>query len=471
MMKKKGKYTVIIFLMLIISLMSSFFIAFDRSKPVEYEYLFILPMLFSLICISMVPILNRYSSNISIWIIFILYFIRNVINPFFMYLGNYSSLFLLSSRVNINKAIFLMIYETFMVFLTINIYINRKKILTIKNRFYRKRQTKLKVIGLALVMLTIFCFLSFMTVPAISGTYNTIFNAESVVSNNYINVNANVAYGSIQRVLFTLTLFLIPILQILLPLTIYIYMKKKYGENRWCVVLAMIIMFLNFLFISDNNIDVFIITIVLSLMLIKLYPKYSRFICTVIGSVLVLGIVVLIVAKTNTNMLTSDNPFEAITKFLQAYFQGVNNVAGGFSIVNDSKVKSLFFDFFDMIPFRNTIFSGISGDRLVKLYCISNNVNSQIIPSISQSYYYLSFILAPILPMIIVTFSIRAFNKSSLTKNVYRSSYYLSNSIYLTFATAVNNFTIYGTTYLNLILPLFILSTLAGSEVEIQNTV
>jgi hypothetical protein len=375
-----------------------------------------------------------------------------------MNLGNYAGLFNITSVQSINKAIILMIYETFMVFVVLWISLCKNYKEKLKRTVGIK---KINIIYNIIFLLFVFCLISYVIMPEIRMNFSSIFKSNNAISNNYAITSAIINRGLLKRALFTLTLLLIPILQICLPIVLFIKIRKYFGEKKLAVVLSLGCISLNFLMISGNNIDIFVISLVLSLILIRIYPKYLGFIIKVVGTFGFLGIVVIVIAKSNTDMFSEINPFVAQSKMFQGYFQGVSNVAGGFYINNPNKFSTLFYDFFDMIPFRNTLFN-INGDRLVKVYCRSNNVVAQIIPCIIQSYHYLGFAFAPIVPMILAYWSTKTHKKSVIEKNVFKYAVYLLLLIYLAFSMAVNNFTIFGTMFFNVILPLYLISVFSG---------
>lgn len=460
---------IILFLIIFASIIVSLILIFDSTGQEYYSVLFLLPLFFAITCIFFIKIFHTNLWGIGTWMIILLYFVRNVITPLFMKLGNYASVFPITSSENINKAIILMIYETFVVFLTLYLCMHYYDGVNIS-----KRNLNIKRINIShsiIFLLVVFCVVSYITIPEIRMTFNSIFNIKKVVGDNYTGASTNINYGGLKRIAFSLTIFIIPLLQKCLPIVFFIEIKKHYGEKRKAVILSILFIFLNFLMISDNNMDVFITAFILSMVLIRLYPVYEKLIIKIVGTVIIISIIAITSIKSDTSLLYDANHFATISKTFQAYFQGVNNVAGIFNIYNPSKIATLFFDFFDMIPFRNTLFNGlgVKGDRLVIVYCRSNYVVSQLIPCIGQAYHYLGFVLAPIIPAMLSYWAVRAQNRFRKEQNIFRYVYYLTLVIYLSFATAVNNFTIFGTNYLNLILPLYFISTLTGENCSFNN--
>ena len=479
MIYTKGKFSIlrlgiqhiVILVLVLASIMSCLILAFDTSSPGYYKYLFLLPLSFSVICILFIRIHKIRMLDIGFWLIILLYFIRNTVTPLILKLGDYSELFNITSLNNINKAIALMSYETIIVIFMI--YVNIRSNLE-RRKYYKLSNVKrINLANCIIFLLVLFCTISYLTIPEIGATYNSVFNIRNIVNDNYSIASQNIEYGSIKRIVFSLTLFLIPVLQICLPIVLFIKIRKRFGEKKKALILSFLCVFLNFLLISDNNIDILIITLILTMILIKLYPKYSDLIIKGIGTFILTGVVVIFWFKFNSALYFDNNIFVSLSRSFQAYFQGVGNVAGIFNVDFSNKMSTLFFDFYTMIPFRNTIFSGLNiiGNGLVVEFCKSNNVVAQIVPCIAQAYYYLGFFIAPIIPAMLTYWAIIAQKKSQKEQNIFRYACLLQLTIYLGLATAVNNFTIFGTYFLNFILPLYIISIFTGNNSKFINII
>ena len=195
-----------------------------------------------------------------------------------------------------------------------------------------------------------------------------------------------------------------------MPIVLFILIKKKYGNKNFCTIISNLYLF-KFLLISESNMQAFIIAFVLCSILIRIYPRYTNYILKVAIICILLGVVIIAIAKANTAMLNSESIYEKLSKTFQAYFQGVSNVSGIFNVYDPNKIETLLLDFYNMIPFRNTLFRGfnINGENLIDIYWRSNNVVAQIVPGIAQSYHYLGFVFAPLIPAILVIVAINSF--------------------------------------------------------------
>ena len=100
----------------IISVLTSILILTDVFRPNYYEWLPILPLAFGITILLNYQLYLHVVDNLSVLLIILLYSIRNVITPLFMYFGNYYGSFKMLNEYNVNKAIILMIYESCIVF-------------------------------------------------------------------------------------------------------------------------------------------------------------------------------------------------------------------------------------------------------------------------------------------------------------------------------------------------------------------
>ena len=82
-----------------------------------------------------------------------------------------------------------------------------------------------------------------------------------------------------------------------------------------------------------------------------------------------------------------------IAQFLNAYLPGFDNMAALLSMENVSKLKTLFFDIYYAIPFKNTLF-GLKGENLNDLFNIYVDTGGQIISFGSQIAHCGSLVVA-----------------------------------------------------------------------------
>ena len=158
-------------------------------------------------------------------------------------------------------------------------------------------------------------------------------------------------------------------------------------------------------FMSEENGYTFIVVFILVRIIYQLYTKYRRLLTIIMGISFSIGLLSIYLLKSSLLAGTAAS-LEVLSIMFQAYLPGICNIASVFNMNNPNKLSTLFFDFYTMIPFRETIF-GLTGERLSIVYNIQNGVNAQILPCIGQAYHYLGFVLAPIVPCFFVYIGVK----------------------------------------------------------------
>ena len=94
------------------------FLSGDASNTV-YKNLFLLPLIHGIIMIIFFPKTDDMLKYVGQKIIYILFFLRNVVTPLLLPMNNYKLGIIIKNQADIDFSIFLMLYETFMVFLVL----------------------------------------------------------------------------------------------------------------------------------------------------------------------------------------------------------------------------------------------------------------------------------------------------------------------------------------------------------------
>jgi oligosaccharide repeat unit polymerase len=438
-------------------------ILLDINKPSYYNMLFILPLGAAIINIVFISVFKNIMKNIVITFTIALYFVRNVVTPLVMYFGNYRGSFVYLTNENVFLAIMLMLYETIIIYITLFIYTNRKTInkksnmaKEIKKAPY-KRMNIFPIIFAAIICLDI---IAYILVPEIREYYSSIFDVKgTVMMGMHSNTEDLVVRGTLKRALFTLFNVTFSFMQVFLSVYALEKIRNKYGQRFRSIIMSMPIIFIQFLFMTSENMYTFIVIFVLCLVLCKLYPNRIKTILILIGVLVLSAISAIMISKSSLISSSDQLGWESLSMTLQAYFPGVSNMAGVFNIQNPSKLSTLFYDFYGMIPFRGTLF-GLEGEKLVLVYTKSNGpgASSNIIPCIGQAYHYLGFILAPIIPASFVVASFKTICKLNKTLRIYRYVTILMVLVFTMLTPILYNFAIFGTRYFATILPMYFIS-------------
>ncbi|WP_461206120.1 O-antigen polymerase [Clostridium sp. DL1XJH146] len=471
------KISLVIFLFVIItSIVTGIRVAIDVNKPDYYEILSLLPIAFGLTSLLFFNIYKIIPFNLGASLLVGLYFIRNVVTILIMSFGNYYSVFVVQFEKNIIYSVLLMIYETVIVFVAIQYYSKkysdrkRENIKSDKDINLNKTGKKhLKIFGSTMLFSILLMVISYMIIPEIKLTFTNIFASGSIINNigesdSILLVNR----GGVRRILFTIFIFLFNFYRIFIPAISIYFIKVKAKNSSFAIFLSYLIIMSQIFFIFGQTVYVFIVMSVLTMLMMKLYPSKVKLIRFSLVLFMVVGIIVIFISKMEIGF-NSSSKATSIAMMMQAYFPGIANIAGIFNIDNPSKISTLFYDLYYMIPFRNSIF-GFQGERLVEVYNNSNNVYAQIIPCIGQAYYYLG-VFSPIIPILFVKLTMKYSCKLRKENNILKYVTYALLLLYSATTPITYNITIFGSQYFSIILPMLLLSNYSGSDYNFSNVI
>ncbi len=396
--------------------------------PDGYDVLLFLPFATTVLIffLYMVMLKNKIKDNgasLVGLIIIITYFVRNVLATYILMVNNFGSVFRNYKYEHLISAVWIMIYETVVVFFYILFLIrrdcisenkpNKQKRLVIKNNnpsfwYY------------CILFVAVFiCILCLCLSRELRSSYFSIFT-DNFTS---IKIETVVTSGGISKIAYTGGKFLINIVRYILPITFITILAKKKSVVRLflCVLIACIQVF----FMTDGNAFILFLVIAQVIYITELFPSYGK---VLIISTFIVGIVG--IGFVLENRFAHTFYATSVSSFMQSYFSGVTNYAAGMHMieVNDySKCKLLFEDIYSCIPFRNTIFAYEgTGFRLAEYYNQISNTKSQIVPMGVESMYYLGTIFAPVFPCLAIFISFKAYKRTRSENGlIIKAVYYL----------------------------------------------
>lgn len=449
-----SKRSLVFFLICVFSFVTILATIFNDNLDSRYDLLFFIPSSFLFASLINYRIHRYYLNNLVVSIIFTTYFIRNVIAIYVLSSNDYFSILDNFSLNDMNSAIMIMSLDIIFVFCYLNYEMKyhfnkyKKKSLSY-NELFNDRNSRLFKFS-TLIILFFIC-LSWLIVPEISENFVTLFDVDFAELSS-IETNGKIERGGFKRLLLTLSLMFIKILRIILPIFFIIWMKLNFKYILIRILFFFTVLFLQFLLISSQTMDVILVLLVLFLVFLKIENNSTFFFS--IGSISSLAIIIfLFYAKMDvyTDLGT------ALSLFLQSYFPGVYNLANVFSIETDiSKFHSLFSDFYTMIPFRNSVF-GIEVDlNTSEIYNARNTIKGQIIPFIGEAFYYLGY-LAFIIPILIIKGAFYYYSKANKTTNIFEFTVYTYVTIFFAISPILYHDTILGAFFFTTVIPLSIL--------------
>lgn len=462
------KYSNTMFLTILLSVIiviMSIVISQDPHKIQTYEWLFLLPFSNAVILFLISPWSYRIYNNVAKTLIFILYLLRNVITPIFMYLGEYHTV-IGATGEEVKFAITLMIYETLIVFIIL-VTVDKVKFINQNYKLSNKSKIKkLRVLKPLMILLTFFSIFALYKVPMLRDNFKSIFNSDEVA--NIANItNKEMLVGGLNRIIYTSGQMIINFLRLLLSVWVLGFMKKKTNNKITVTITILFLIGIQSLFITSQAIYIVYIVALIIIVASKLYPNILNTLKKIIPLFVLIFISTLFVTKLkiNDNVLSTN---EILSASFQAYLPGVTNNAGILNIPSHEKISYLLGDIYYTIPFRNSIF-GFNIVDLSNAFNVYNGVNGQILPLLGQSYYYFGFILAPLLPAVFVIGAIWAYMKANYAKDLFRYSAFIMLMLYFSTMGITKNATLFGATYFTTVLPMLILSHFVEKDYEFEN--
>lgn len=475
MISKNKKDLVISYLSLIIlSVISiAIYIHIDSGKPDYYNLLAFLPIGFGIISCIFVNVYFYLFKHIGITMLVVSYYFRMVMVPLIMSMGEYESIVKnMYVYRNMNKSILLMIFEAFMVFMVMNITINKyyKETPNFEIDYKSKISLSEPFIKNIIIFSTLFLIYSIMRYPQLKYYFKTFV---SISMEQAIMEAKNFAYmqSTTPSLIYWSFTYIGEIMKFLLPALIIKNIKEKstIKDENTAYVISFIIVIFSSMITTINNANSLIFAIVTGTLLLYMYPKKRKITLLVFASGI--GLFVLIGLFFNSGVRNSAevNVFKEMSAILQAYFSGPANVSTALSIEGRVSFKTAMADILRAIPFLGYNFQHIDNTPTIfnKVLYMGAERRDQIIPLIGQGYYYFGFIFAPIFSIVSTFISIKSGCKVNSCKRYWEQYIYIYISVFFSIVPILYNLNIGISTLGNMIVPMYIITKVFKKTYEI----
>lgn len=352
-------------------------------------------------------------SNMGISLIVILYFVRDVLSPLAMYMGDYSSTINVGINDNTINAILLVVYENLIVFACLNMCAANNTNSTVYELPNYKDITKRgkRIYAFLVITMLILLTLCIHYTPQLLLSYRPITEINDPHFANMEDSYIVKKYGTSFSHKLSLVIgnYIMRIALLIVPAT-FIVLIHNFNNNRVTKYISLIICFFPFLYIGGAIGRSLIYTICLILLRDSLYNPKS--INKHIVFVAMLGFIA-IIAYWTTRDLGNGFDYTGMSQRFSSYFSSVNIVSGVFNLPRniDYRFKYFIFDFITTLPFGNTIF-GTAGDTTIQpFFNMYNDSQGQIPPTIAMGYYYFGSILSPVYSVLFSLVAFRAGEK------------------------------------------------------------
>lgn len=479
--RSKKKYSVLYFILILISVSFSvaLILVFDNNKPNNYNLIWVLPIIYGVICIGIINQSQILMKRLSSLIIISVYFVRMVLTPLVMFLGDYST-FGSGSYLytHLNISIVLMSYEAIVVFTflcyKIN-YLKGKNIpvnthfndLAIRRRLKLPLPFKLAVIGL----------LSYMTLLIISDP--------TLMRTNFLLIVGTSEDWSIQAdytslsgggtgtlgVLVTLMNTVFWLIQALLPPIILLKIVQMRLPHQFKILLSLLLLIPVMLIATETRAHSIEVALTVVTIIILLYGRrFTKFIPIL---VIVMGYITIVGLFEKSG---NEFNFAELSRTLTAYFSGPQNVAVAIGATSDFSSLGLAMipaDVITKIPYISSLFSQFFSETTNTIFNLAyismeGRYIGQIIPSIGQGYSYFGFLLAPLVPCLAVWFALYFESKARKSSNIVFKFIFYMGTIMMARVTVLSNM-LSGVNYLSNIFLTLIIAYLGFKFMKIDN--
>lgn len=428
----------------------------------NYGAIAVLPFIYGLMCfISGRALRSIRKSPVTLFLLGG-YFIRMVVTPLLFSLGGYQSFYKVSiASADVAQATLLLSLETVVVFLAANYYTSRitgEAAETIKLRKYKTRPLVCMT-----VLLVGFIVFAYIVVPAIQSIYLFLPTANIADLSKIAWDNETiVARGSIQRYIYSLFMFLWPIVRAILPALLISQIYKRYGNKTGGLVLSAFCLLIPSVLLGGDNIAPFLGVILGIFVMLRLYGRKARKIVIIAGILFLSAFIIILSSKlASYQSWRGGAGVASVAQILQAYFPGFDNMAIGFQIENPDKLGTFLFDLYYVIPFKETLL-GLSGTSLADLYTQVSATGGQIVPWGFQVAHYFGIILSPLITGLFIRWAYRAEQKARGTDDFWRYYANMYTSVLIAISLSIYSFSIFLRSYINVIVPLLIIIRLGN---------
>lgn len=433
-----------------------------------YSLLPLLPLTCSVMYFLCAIFLGSARSNIILYFLAALTFIRYCVSPVLLVHSEFSSLMKINIEYNARYAIMLMIYEAAAVFTTVILF----QTFHTNSSSLRNRETHIlqdNSLGIILLLITVFCLGVYLLVPETKGLFNNIFHMSDSDFTTVVFSAADLQAGSVKRILITLFSMLFSLLRIMGPLWVIKKMKTTGAQETRLIIVSLFFVFLQFLFITSTFAESVISSLIIFLGLARLSPKISRQIIklAVILAIFIVLLFFLVRYGVSGSMYTQGEVqgVDYISKIINSYFTGVDNVAAIFNTSSADKWSSLFYNLYGAIPFNSTLF-GLSGAKLQKVYNLSNNTYGQIPPTIASGYYYFGPVFSVAFSVVLTLLAVKFADIAQRTVYFWRYVASTLAAIIAVFGITTYNETIFLTSFTSWVVPILILSVFSVERID-----
>lgn len=449
-----------VFAMALSGILSAAVVVADGGRPDCYQMLWLLPATFCLDCILVYPFRKLLFGRISLTMIVGLYWLRMVVSPVCMVLGEYSVIPENTSwQSYLDQAFILESYESLIVFLVL---LAGAKYLDCENRnVLRENAKKIRYSApFYIVFGCVFVFFFGMILDCpdlIRYQFITILGAPDGWKVELEQRSLSGSGSGPLGVLVTLWCNLILIMQILLPayiLTWILNHRKKWSRTR--IVFSSFILIGTVFVIATESRGYSVVTALALLLTLMAYSDEKQLRIEKVALVF-LGLATAGGLWYKQGVLGSSGTqsgFQLLSKIMTAYFSGPQNIAASIQTVEQMGGPDpmlILADVRQAVPFLNGVLMRIFNSSAVSTNTLFNRTlygafnltyTDQIVPAIGQGCICIGYLLAPLFPAVTVILSVWFERKARLAEKPIWKNICYTGAEFMAFCQVSNNLSI-----------------------------
>lgn len=427
-----------------------------------------LPFVFALCSIVFANVYTQLGNNIGLLCLHCLMIIRLIITPIFMTQANFRSIYIGLDRKAVDQAVLLLSYECVIVYFVLSRFAARSRKQLLASRLETKEfsinyQKPSAVFTLALFAMALYCLAVWVLIPNCRDFYKTVFDFSAEDFTTALYSTAEEETGTVTRAALTLFKMAFDVVRLLLPMYFLIFLKRRGAPLRMSITIGLLLAAIQFFFIDSTTAKSIICAFLLISFLARLYPAQSKKIVSTAAISVSVIIAVYFSIRFAVGSRYGDDSTEYVSKILNAYFAGIDNVAAGTRLPAGHESATFWGGLYSAIPFNSTLF----GLRVKHLQTLFNDINGsygQIPPMLTEGYYYFGTLFAPVLSGLYAALTYHFGEKFGRTN----SAWYLVSDLFATvlFAIAIvmYNQEIALSWLTSWLIPLGLMSLLADKE-------
>lgn len=431
------------------SFIVSFVLLLGTNDP-KYSYLFLLPLFYGILYGVNSFLKDNYNKYISLSILLITSYLRYVVTPLFMFLGDFESSASVYSDALFHKAISLQAYEE-VVFLLVLLFAAPKIYYKVPQITRLKVQQKEKSNSFVLIVVAIAVAL-ILIYPELISRYHFVPSLSGAETDDIADSSLSGSFSLIVRAA--------KLLIVLLALIVMYRRYEKTRNSKW-IYLSIVIIGIDSLFVNDlSRFGIIVPAATFVYLIAQLYPNKKKSI--VFWSLFLIG---LVVVYTTIIKMFSDargggddgQDYSYWGAVLQMYFQGISDTVIGLA-ASEKMILSPLVSFINDAISNVAILSHYSVESLRSLYIYNVEYSGgvsfdKILPNVCAGYNYFGFIGAPLIVSVISILGMRMDVKSVSAYNVYDKFLYIYGAI----TCSVPHMVFYTMTISNMVNTFFVL--------------